>query len=231
LHEIRESKALAMVATNITESQLDRWFYATMAIVFASAAIVGFTPNSLAILAGTKENPQLIVHFHAVAMSSWLLLLSTQAILVASGNLRFHKRLGIVSLVLAPIMVAIMIMLAFRQFQGGVPDALVVIQIKRVTLFSSFYLLAFIARKHDSEAHKRLMFLATFVVMDAAFNRMLWFLPDIGFRPSIPVLALVLLVPLLAYDWIKTGRLHRVYIIGIPVILAFSVLTIVLWPS
>jgi hypothetical protein len=221
-----------MVSANITESRLDRWFYATMAIVFASAAIIGFTPNSLAILAGTKENPSLLVHFHAVAMSSWLLLLSTQATLVASGNLRFHKRLGMVSLVLAPIIVTIMIMLAYRQIQGGLaPDALVVIQVKRVTLFSSFYVLAFIARTHDPEAHKRLIFLATFVLLDAAFNRMLWFLPDIGFRPSVPVFQLVLLVPLLAYDWIKMGRLHRVYVIGVPIILAFSILIVVLWPS
>jgi hypothetical protein len=222
-----------MVAADITESRLDRWFYATMAIVFASAAIIGFTPNSLAILAGTKETPPLLAHFHAAAMSSWLLLLSTQATLVASGNLRFHKRLGMVSLVLAPIIVTIMIMLTFPLFQGGEhTNGWGVIQIKRVTLFSSFFLLALYARKHDSESHKRLMFLATLVVMDAAFNRMLWFLPDFGFTNRMVLMhayELVLLVPLLTYDWIRTGQIHRVYLIGIPIIVAFSVVASILW--
>jgi hypothetical protein len=222
-----------MVATNIAESQLDRWFYATMAIVFASAAIIGFTPNSLAILDGTKETPPLLVHLHAVAMSSWLLLLSTQATLVASGNLRFHKRLGMVSLVLAPIIVAIMIMLAFPLFQGGEHTYGVgVIQIKRVTLFSSFFLLAIFARNHDSESHKRLMFLATLVVMDAAVNRMRWFLPDFGLTNRMALTRayeLVLLVPLLTYDWMKTGQIHRVYLIGVPIIVAFSVVGSILW--
>jgi len=69
VHEICESKALEIVAANITESRLDRWFYATMAFVFASAAIIGFTPNSLAILDGTKENPPPLVHVHAMSNS------------------------------------------------------------------------------------------------------------------------------------------------------------------
>lgn len=222
-----------MVVANVSDSRLDRWFYAAMAVIFASAAIVGFAPNSLAILGGTKENPPLLVHIHAAAMSCWLLLLSTQAILAASGNLRIHKRLGMASLVLAPTMVAIMVSLAFPLFQSGEHAcSIAVIQIKRVTLFSSFFLLAIIARKRDSESHKRLMFLATLVVIDAAFNRMQWFLPDFGFTNSMALThayELLLLVPLLAYDWLKSGRIHPVYVFGVPVILAFSVVASVLW--
>ena len=222
-----------MVAVTATESRLDRWFYASMALIFASAAIIGFTPNSLAILEGTKENPPLLIHIHAAAMSSWLLLLSTQAILAASGNLSYHKRLGMVSFALAPFIVVVMILIAFPLFQGGEHTYGVgVIQIKRVTLFSSFFLLAILTRQRDSESHKRLMFLATLVVMDAAFNRMRWFLPDFGFTNRMALThayELVLLLPLLTYDWLKTGRIHRVYVIGIPIIVAFSVVASILW--
>ena len=33
----------------------------------------------------------------------------------------------------------------------------------------------------------------------------------------------MLLVPLLIYDWHKTGRLHYVYVVGVPLILASSI--------
>ena len=219
--------------THSTPSGLDRWFYASMAIMFALTAVIGFTPNSLAILAGTKENPPLIIHFHAAAMSSWLLLLTVQAMLVASGNLAYHKRLGMVSLVLAPVIIAIMFMVAFPLFQGGEHTYGVgVIQIKRITLFSTFFVLATLARKRNPEAHKRLMFLATFVVMDAAFNRMHWFLPDFGVTNRMALgraWELVLLIPFLIYDWLRFGRIHRVYVFGIPVIVSFSIVASILW--
>ena len=222
-----------MIAVTATESRLDRWFYTSMAVIFASAAIIGFTPNSLAILAGTKENPPLLIHIHAAAMSLWLVLLSTQAVLVASGKRRYHAQLGMVSFVLAPFIVVLMILIAFPLFQGGEHTySIGVVQIKRVILFSSFFLLAVLARKRDSEAHKRLMFLATLVVLDAAFNRMGWLLPDFGITNVMALThayELVLLVPLLAYDWLKTGRIHRVYAIGVPIIVAFSVVASALW--
>ena len=222
-----------MIAVTAAESRLDRWFYTSMAVIFASAAIVGFTPNSLAVLAGTKENPPLLIHVHAAAMSLWLILLTTQAILVASGNPRYHAQLGMVSFVLAPFIVLLMILIAFPLFQGGEHAySIGVVQIKRVTLFSSFFLLAVLARKRDSEAHKRLMFLATLVVLDAAFNRMGGFLPDFGITNVMALThayELVLLVPLLAYDWLKTGRIHRVYATGVPIIVAFSVVASALW--
>jgi hypothetical protein len=138
-----------------------------------------------------------------------------------------------VSFALALFIVLVMILIAFPLFQGGEHTYGVgVIQIKRVTLFSSFFLLAILTRQRDSESHKRLMFLATLVVMDAAFNRMRWFLPDFGFTNRMALThayELVLLLPLLTYDWLKTGRIHRVYVIGIPIIVAFSVVASILW--
>jgi hypothetical protein len=231
--KLRVRDAFIVVTAHSTQSSLERWFYASMALLFASAAIIGFTPNSIAILAGTKQNPPLLIHIHAVAMSSWLLLLSIQAVLVASGNLRFHKRVGMVSLVLAPIIVVIMISVAFPLFQHDEHTyGRGLIQIKRITLFSIFYVWAFVSRKRDPEAHKRLMFLATLVVLDAAFNRMRWFLPNFGFSNSLAVLhtyELLLLVPLFAYDLAKRGSIHWVYLIGTTMIIAFSIIAATFW--
>ena len=45
-----------MMAVDNLDSNIDRYFYAFMAFLFAATAIAGFTPNSLAILAGTKDS-------------------------------------------------------------------------------------------------------------------------------------------------------------------------------
>lgn len=204
-----------------------------MAFLFVTAAAVGFGPNSLAILNGTKENPPLLVHLHAVAMASWLILLATQASLVAAGKQHLHRRLGMVSVVLAPIIILIMIFLAFPlPVDSEHTVGIAVIQIKRITLFSLFYIWAFRVRRTDSESHKRLMFLATLVVIDAAVNRMRWFLPDFGIDNRMALTRfyeLFLILPIVIYDFKKLGRLHRVNAIGLSLVIAFSIVGSLLW--
>ena len=221
------------VAGALKVSQVsERRFFAAMAVLFVATAVIGFGPNSVAILNGTKANPPFIIHLHAAAMTSWLALLMAQATLIANGNRRLHRKLGIVSVVLAPIMVAIMFVLAFPLPEGREHvNAIAVIQVKRITLFSLFFTWAFLSRKSDTAAHRRLMFLATLVVLDAAFNRMT-FLPAFGYENLIAVRhawELVLLVPIATYDLLTTGRLHHVNAIGIPLIIAFSIVASLLW--
>ena len=220
-----ESSEIA--TTDSIDSRVDRNFYAFMAVLFAATAIAGFTPNSIAILSGTKASPPLIIHFHAAAMSSWLLLLAVQATLVASNKTHIHKRLGMVSVVLAPIIVFLMLAIKIPLFLDSdfATSARGVVQIKRISLFSIFYVWAFLSRKTDSAAHKRLMFLATLVIIDAAFNRLFW-LPMFGFENVLAVrqvYVLILLVPLLVYDVLKSGRIHRVNIIGSCLVVAFTI--------
>jgi hypothetical protein len=222
-----------MATANPLSSRLDRGFYAFMAFLFVVAATVGFAPNSIAILTGTKTIPPLIIHAHALAMASWLVLLATQASLVAANKRHIHRRLGMVSVILAPIIVILMISLAFPlPGEGEHAQGIAVIQIKRITLFSLFFIWAFVARKTDSESHKRLMFLATLVVIDAAVNRMRWFLPGFGFDNNMALThayELLLLVPILVYDIKKLGRVHRVNLIGTTLIVAFSIVGSALW--
>jgi hypothetical protein len=220
-------KSSEMAPTESINARIDRNFYAFMAMLFAATAIAGFTPNSIAILSATKTNPPLLFHFHAAAMSSWLLLLTAQATLVASNKTHIHKRLGMVSIVLAPIIVSLMLAIKIPLFLNSdfATTAGGVIQIKRISLFSIFYIWAILSRKTDSAAHKRLMFLATLVVIDAAFNRLRW-LPMFGFENVLAVrhvYELILLAPLLVYDILKLGRIHRVNIIGSCLVIAFTI--------
>jgi hypothetical protein len=216
-----------MSKTEAGKSNIDRYFYAFMAVLFASTAIAGFTPNSLAILAGTKVSPPLIIHMHAAAMSSWLFLLTIQASLVAANKTYLHRRLGMISLLLAPCIIALMLIIKIPgfladDFEFGHRN---LNDIKRIVLFTGFFTWAFASRKTDSDAHKRLMFLATLVIMDAAFNRLTW-LPMFGFENVYAVrhtYELLLLLPILIYDIVKLGHIHRVNIIATGLIVGFTI--------
>lgn len=203
-----------------------------MALVFALAAVIGFAPNSFSILAGTKENPPLLIHIHAAAMSAWMLLLVAQSAFASGGQIQTHMKLGVASIVLAPINMLLMLIIALPAFfSPEVPLAVLVVQSKRVVFFGVCIGLAIWLRKSAPEAHKRLMFIGTFAVLDASFFRMT-FLPDWGLgRPSTVghLYMTALLVPFLMHDLVKFGRIHVVYCITVPLLLALHFSAAPLW--
>lgn len=203
-----------------------------MATVFALAAIIGFAPNSVSIITGSKENPPLLIHIHAAAMSLWMLLLVLQSALASRGEMQLHMRMGGVSVVLAPIVILLMLIIALPAFASSeVPVAIQLLQSKRILFFTGCIGAAIWLRRVSPEAHKRLMFMGTFAVLDAAFFRMS-FLPDWGFDRATTighVSMTALLIPFLVFDLIHLRRIHIVYWITIPPILTLHVLAANSW--
>src|SRR5690242_6380528 len=81
----------------------ERLFHAGMAWLFVLVAIVGFAPRSFAIVTGTMALPPLVVHLHAAVMASWVALLATQATLSLAGRMDLHRKWGLASLVVGPL--------------------------------------------------------------------------------------------------------------------------------
>jgi uncharacterized membrane protein YozB (DUF420 family) len=237
-------------------SEVARSIYVFMAILFVVVAVTGFAPRSLAIVAGTRPIPPLIVHLHAGAMSLWLALLLAQTILMARGRPETHKALGMASFFVGPIMFVLMSALVIRGFVGlmnpdSVPPAEILgnavafqtfIMARAALLFGLFFAWAIAVRKSDSETHKRMMILATFVVIDAAIARVPWlpgaFLRDGGGQGAIltgydltHLYQLLLLVPVLLYEWMRFGRVHWTYLLGIGLFLTSALAAHFAWNS
>jgi hypothetical protein len=87
------------VASTRASSHTARYFFVGMAILFPIITVIGFTPSYQAMSAGTLS-PHWVVHIHGALMTSWLLVFLTQAILAAKGNFKFHRKLGLFSVVL-----------------------------------------------------------------------------------------------------------------------------------
>src|ERR1700749_1058806 len=90
-HDQSKKKRLSLFYT--------RYFFVAMACLFPVMAVIGFTPDYQAISSGGIE-VFWFLHVHGAIMVCWLLVFLVQAILAAKGNLKFHRKLGLTSVVL-----------------------------------------------------------------------------------------------------------------------------------
>lgn len=69
---------------------IDRWIFVFMAAWFIAIVLTGFIPDSIMkvsmVRAGARPPFPLVLHMHAVVMGSFLLLLLTQTVLMATGH-------------------------------------------------------------------------------------------------------------------------------------------------
>jgi hypothetical protein len=223
-----ETKSLAVV--------IDRWIYVFMAALFVVTTLVGFIPDSLfkigLVEAGKRPPFPLILHIHAVLMGSWLMLLLAQTTLMATGNTAHHQKLGILSFLLAPLIILSGFVLSPTMY-GQVWDAaqspppgmdaeltaglthvtnILLIQFRAGALFALFVFLALRARRTDSGFHKRMIILATVIPMPASIDRVQWLptsLPESALSPDLYTLLWV--SPMFLWDLFCLRRVHRVY--------------------
>ena len=196
----------------------DNVFFPAMAGLFLVFVFIGFAPTYY--LAGLFRAPlpNLLVHIHGAVFSAWILLLIAQTSLVAAHRVDLHRRLGILGMGLACLMVVLGVLVATDRLARNTASpgaktleeirAFYAIPVADILMFTIFVYLGYRNRIHPT-VHKRLMLFATMALLDAAFDR--WHIFD---PYSLPVVNLVCFVPLLllliGYDWWSTGRVQRV---------------------
>jgi hypothetical protein len=218
----------------------DRTFYTGMAAAILLIVLAGFAPTYFARLL-TAEGPTATVsglpftpllHLHGVLFTAWVVLFLVQTALVAGGRVRLHRRLGIGGALLAVLMVVVGVSTAIAAARAGAapagvdPRAFLIIPLGDLALFSLFTGGALRLRR-DSEAHKRLMLLASISILVAAVARLPGVLP-LG-PPVFFGLTFLLVGAGIVYDRASRGRVHPVYLWGggllvlsVPVRLALS---------
>jgi hypothetical protein len=211
-----------------------------MAWLLVIVAVVGFAPRSIAIVNGTMPMPAVVVHLHAAVMASWVSLLAVQATLALTGRIDLHRTVGLASVVVGPLVLIMLIAITIsrQNAAAGTPAAPIVnnilfVQIRSIVLFPLFFGWALRARRTDLRTHKRMMLLATLMLLDAAIARMSW-LPHNEFPRdylAIHLYLLLLFLPALAYDLIRLRRIHRAWLWGLALMLPWVVATEFVWGS
>jgi hypothetical protein len=196
--------------------------YLPIGIFALIVAFVGFWANYYGrIFTGTVTTPP-IIQVHAAIFIGWLLIVITQATLAARRRMALHMRLGNYLMAYGIAVVAIgligsFVAAGYHLDAGNLERARAVplIGLTDMLAFAPFLAAAWVYRRKP-EVHKRLIVVATTVLLIAPVHRMHWFLGG----PPAPVAAVlaIWLAPIyfgMIYDWVTRRIVHPVYLSGI----------------
>lgn len=220
----------------------DRNFFLIMMLVLWIGILAGFGGDIAHHYAKSGLNYPLIVHVHAAAFVGWLVLLTTQILLIRNRNYALHRKLGVFGAVLATAMIVLgpATELSVDRLQYGTPDsdpAFMSIAFTGIFLFGVLVCAAIVLRNNAS-AHKRLILLATIAISNAGFTR--WLGPVLAhlFGHSQPafwgvlyVIPTVLVAAIGVYDLVTRRRLMPAYVVGAVFCIVVQVLSIWLYFS
>jgi hypothetical protein len=162
-----------------------------------------------------------IVHIHAIATTIWLLTATALVLMVESGNVRLHRRLGwfaagyaVLVVVIAPWSQLSWQALNLRT-PGALPPEFLSIAFSGVICMALLLPLGIFLRR-NSAAHRRVLILATICISDAGFSRMMGL-----FRPAPTTFFgtyffyeggnLLLIFLIFLWDW-KRGRIMKQFL-------------------
>jgi uncharacterized membrane protein YozB (DUF420 family) len=156
----------------------DRIFFATMAVACAVTVFVGFAPTFyLRPRSPSADALPFYLQLHGAVFTMWILLFGAQVALVASRQVRWHRRLGWAGVALAAAMVVSGLIAGVlsmrREFAAGHEEAASAFLLTPVSAMLVFATLtgAAVVWRRRLETHKRLMLLATISLLDAAIAR------------------------------------------------------------
>jgi hypothetical protein len=168
-----------------------------------------------------------VLYLHALTAVTWVVLVVVQAGLVRKRNLALHRKIGVYGLWLGAVVSATSFLTALilrhdsviRHGNDGRVDARIAflsIPLAGFVVFTATLALAAYWRNRPA-LHRRCIMLSWTGLMGAALARM----PFLdGVKHAETVLTIGLVIALCGQDWWTARRLHPLYLISLPLILA-----------
>jgi len=193
------------------------------AVVALLVVFVGFARTYY--LKGFFEDRALstLIHAHGFVMTLWFSTLLAQVLLVETGNVRVHRKLGVFGVLLAVVLVVVGTTTAITAARNGVspgppPLVFLAIPLGDMLVFATLVTLAVAYRKRG-DFHKRYMLLASLGILTAAIAR----LPLPGGLPAFFGLTDLIIIGFVATDTIMQRRLHPAFAIGVAIVIGSQV--------
>ena len=210
----------------------DRNFFFGFVIVAWIGVALGFAPPSWGRFNGQADYPApMVLQLHAGLYLLWMVLLTAQVLLIRTRRQHVHRRLGLSAAAMIPAMVLTGLFAegySQRHYLGHSPDsqAFFIIPLFYVAAFGAVATMAVLKRREPA-AHKRLIYLATSVIVGAAWTRSIggpltavfgdgYF----GMIVNTFISTNLLFAALLLFDWRTRGRLHPVGLTVVPALVA-----------
>jgi hypothetical protein len=180
--------------------------------------VIGFWPTYFSPLLRGTLAISTVVHAHALVFLGWMTLLMAQVIVAAQGNIRLHRRIGRWGIAYGCVVIVIGLIVgpanAVIKLNAGVwtrdqAARSLLVNVGDMVSFAAWFGAAIWYRARP-EIHKRLMVVATVVLLFAALARWTFIgsgLARFGIWLSPVFVGMV-------HDWITRRRIHPVYTIG-----------------
>jgi hypothetical protein len=202
------------VQTHKPSRTADRVFFSVMPFVMMAMVLYGFARTYFLVGMVEAPLPNKLIHLHGAAFTSWMILLIVQTALVSTKHVKWHMTLGLYGVALAVAMVVLGTVAAVDAMRRGEAplgldaQTFLVIPWSDMLLFAPLVLFAYKLRR-NTEAHKRLILLATMALMDAAIGRFQH--PAILQRipPTQDLVTLALLLTLVGFDLFNLRRVSK----------------------
>lgn len=193
-------------------------FFTAMAALALVVAFAGFSKTFFLPLTQGDFVALPAAYLHAALMFSWIGLFAVQAVLVRANGRAWHRKLGWLAVLLAPLMAWSTVAMGVQAMQRDAavapgPGAASSV-VGNFTAMLGFLALvaAGVHYRRRPDVHKRLMLLATIAVLWPAWFRFRHFFPSVPFPEWIFAIAAAdsLVLVLAWHDWRSSGRVHRV---------------------
>jgi hypothetical protein len=214
-------------------SLLDRYFYLAMSLVVAGIVVWGFSHSVDANLFHAAVPRPLLLWVHGIAFSAWVVFYILQSALVRTRNVRIHRTLGWFGAALGASMVVLGVAIAlimghFDSYVLHLPqmEPFLIIPFYDMLAFGTLLTLAIFWRRRP-ELHRRLLFIATCGLLDAAFGRIDYiFFHNIYFVFVDAVIALGLV-----RDILVNRTVHPVYRYTLPPLVLAQTAATLIWAN
>ena len=213
-----ESSARHRVERAVADRRNEHRFFIGMAAAMTLVVLVGFGRSFFFAFLWRDHAPDAstepVYYVHGTFAAIWMAFAVVQPVLIRSRRVRWHRLAGWIGVLMAAAVVLtgtfVAILSAARGSASALPptplDFLGVI-VSGIVIFGVFVGLAVICRR-NGPAHKRLMYLATINVLQAAVVRLpLSFLYSAGPWTTY-LIAYAFVVPLVIYDFNVLRRAH-----------------------
>src|SRR5215469_16059205 len=212
---------------------VDKYFYFAMSLLFSVIVVWGFSRTVNENLFHPAIPRPRILWFHAAVFFGWIVFYMFQSVLVRTRNVKWHRFFGWFGAALGAAMVPLgtataIVMGSFDMYQLHIPDSesFLIVPFYDMATFGTLLTLA-IAWRKKPELHRRLLFIATCLLLDAAFARF-----DFIFDHSLFLFCPDVVIGLgVVRDLLVNRRIHRVYLIALPVLIVVQGLATLIWHS
>ena len=203
----------------------ERIYFTAFSLAVVLLTFVAFAPSFFLHGMYRHPAPPPFIVVHGAMMTGWVVLLVIQALLVPTGRLSWHIRLGIYGLYYAALLVPVgcvaVTISAAREVHGHTDFMLSELNVLGISYAQMLLFGAWIwaagAYRHRPDVHKRLIVLATLSLLPNAVVRLTLNVPFLDFlQTNLSILNAwaVFSLAVLAVDALRTRRLHPVFAFG-----------------